>query len=119
MRAIKQFVPRRTENATLNRIQEAIREPLNTLIANPVNSAPWMAKIKLLTGTNFVTHGLGRKYESYWTGNQTGGGRDDHRRHEPGPLKVPGTCRERAVCGRRLHLLKAYEETRRTIDACT
>lgn len=69
--ATKQFSPIKTTDDDLNRIQDNIREPLNTLIKNPLNSAKWMAKVSLAAGTNLVSHGLGRAYLSFWTGNHS------------------------------------------------
>jgi hypothetical protein len=69
--ALKQFSPIKTTDQDLNLIQEAIREPLNTLIKNPLNGVKWMANISLKAGNNLVVHGLGRNYLSFWIGNQT------------------------------------------------
>ncbi len=66
--AVRSFRKVHTTNQDLNLIQDNLKEVLDGIISNPVLQAKPVGPIILGTGTNIVSHGLGRAYQGCLVG---------------------------------------------------
>lgn len=56
----------------MNRLQDRLSDTLDSITGNPLLSGNLLAQVPLVAGSNLVSHGLGRRYISWLSGNASG-----------------------------------------------
>jgi len=62
---IRSFATISSDDDELNRVQDNISTPLNSLISLPLSDSNLIQNVNLITGTTNVSHGLGRPLLGY------------------------------------------------------
>jgi hypothetical protein len=58
-----------TSDTELNLLQNRIAETFDSITSNPLLGGNFLSQVPLVAGSNLVSHGLGRNYVSWLSGN--------------------------------------------------
>lgn len=53
----------------MNRLQDRLSETLDSVTSNPLLAGNLLSQVSLVAGSNLVSHGLGRRYITWLSGN--------------------------------------------------
>lgn len=67
--SIKRFRKIVTDSTDINRLQDSIREVIDSVFMDPALGGNLIQGVNLSVGANVLSHGLGRKYKTWFIGN--------------------------------------------------